>query len=174
MIATANITKNSVSGSIAVSAAAAMMLGLTSEARKSSTRGTSPTSGRAVWARNARRTLAAPERRVNKGGHRPKRGEGRRPPVAPHTIIASIRRAAVPTRAARIICTSPSTSSAATSGMIVICKARSHSPPISPAMSVTPCGAPAMAPTIPAPSPPTSAAKVSATGSRIETSANFP
>ena len=81
---------------------------------------------------------------------------------------------AVLTRAARIICTSPSTSSAATSGMIVICKARSHRPPTSPAMSLTRAGAPSAAPAIPATSPPTSAAKVSATGRRIDTSANLP
>ncbi len=170
MIATANITKNSVSGSIAVSAAAAMILGETSEAMKSSTFGTSPTSC-GLSARNALAPCGTGNARSSAG----MAIEAKAPPASCTAIItASIRRAAVPTRAAMIICTSPSTSSAATSGMIVICKARSHSPPISDATSDTHCGAPHAAPAIPASSPPISAAKVSATGRRIDTSANLP
>ena len=142
-----------------------MMLGATSERKNSARPGTSCGS-----------TLAASRLCAPAGGGTTDSSSGMAISVATplKTSAAatntSIRRAVAPARAALASWVMPSTSSAATSGMIVICKARSHSAPIGSLTGRIASATGLFAISDPASSPPTSPPKVHQIGRRNVTS----
>ncbi len=164
--ATPSATKNTTSGSIAVSAAAAITLSATSDSMNAPSPGTGCAGCSAASAAAARPGIGNASSSAGIAN-----AVSTVPIASTAKNVSSVRRATGPARAVAIICAIPVTSSAATSGTIVICSPRSHSEPTGPAIAAAAGSAGPPDSTQPSPSPAISAAKVQPAGSLMSVTA---
>jgi len=163
-MASASRLKNTMIAIIAVSAAAATMLAGTSDFRKSRIVGTSAGAALARPDRSAAAALSGIGTASSSAGIA--NAVNTVPVVRTAANMPSEISAIRPARAASTVCTIPITSKAATSGTMVICKARSHRVPTRSASGSTHPAAARPSSTMPSASPAPSPPSVHATGTR--------